>query len=762
MPLSVEHTSKRYHLHISGIVQGVGFRPYIYQLAQRYKLHGFVRNDGDGVHIEIEADEVKLEDFFDALEKELPPLARVDSIQKQVIPLSGSLGFRIVDSKNSSHTTMLPADVALCSACEAEMNDPENRRYKYPFINCTDCGPRYSIIQTLPYDRPNTTMAPFVMCPTCQKEYDDPMNRRYHAQPISCYECGPSLLMLDLKGNHVAEGDEAIAKISQLIKDGKSVAIKGVGGFHIVCDATNEAAVNTLRLNKRRVSKPLAVLFKDLSVLKKELLVSEVESTLLTSIQRPIVLLKKTIQMTLAPSVAPGIDKVGAFLAYTPLHQLLLEKLQRPIVATSANMSDTPILTDAKEVLAKLSHLVYAVLDYDRKIEHACDDSVKMLANNHLLSMRVARGYAPLSFSLKKRVKQAILAVGANQKNTIALAFDKHMVVSPHIGDLVGIEAVDNFKQTIADYQQFYDIKPKVIVCDKHPGYESHKWAKALSSAGSNIELIELQHHYAHTLSCMAEYELDEKVLAFCFDGTGYGDDGTLWGGEVLLADSQNYQRLHHLQTFRLIGGEKAVKEPKRVALAILFELYTIEEIMMMDNPACLAFDEAQIRTMHKMYEREINAPLSSSIGRLFDAVASLSGIVQTLSYEGESGLMLEQQANRHRDESYYPFALEGEVISFKSLIAEILQEKDPKLIAARFMNTLTRMIIEIAQRYPEFPVILSGGVFQNQYLLERVISALNTHEIRYYIPSVTAINDGGIALGQLYYALHKKKEKNE
>ena len=457
----------------------------------------------------------------------------------------------------------------------------------------------------------------------------------------------------------------------------------------------------------------------------------------------------------IAASVAPSIDKIGVFLAYTPLHLLLLEKLNRPVVATSANFSDAPIMTDAAEIIKHLGEAVHAVLTYDREILNACDDSVVMMAGEAKLTLRMARGYAPKSLPLCKTASKKILAVGANQKNSIALAFGDHLILSPHIGDLVSLEAFAYFERTLETFKRFYGFEPDIIVCDKHPGYETTKWAKQFVQKRPSVQLIEVQHHYAHALACMAEYGLDEKALAFCFDGTGYGDDGTLWGGEVLIAEPLAYERVCHLRPFRLLGGERAVKEPRRVALALLFDCYTLDELLQLDNPTVKSFTPIELRTMHKMWEKGINAPLSSSVGRLFDAVASLGGIAHKLGYEGESGLLMETASAETERVGRFRYAIENGEIDCRPMVKEVLAAASKSEIASRFIVTLRDLILEIAERHCELPVLLSGGVFQNRLLVAEVTKAMKARGRRCYIQQETPVNDGGIALGQLYHALH-------
>ncbi len=759
--MSVASTSKRIRITITGIVQGVGFRPYIYQLAERLSLSGFVLNDADGLMLEIEGTNDKLSSFLSHLQTKPPPLARIDTLHKEEIAVCAEEGFSIRRSDKGVATTMVSPDMAICDACAAEMQDVTNRRYRYPFINCTDCGPRYTIINALPYDRPDTSMDPFTMCKACHDEYTDPGNRRYHAQPISCYDCGPTLSLLRPNGMVYAEDNEAINRTCSLILEGKTVAVKGIGGFHLVCDALNEEAVTTLRTKKHRPSKPLAVMFKDLATLKEAAESSEDDERLILSKERPIVIVKKRDNSALAASIAPAIDKIGVFLAYTPLHILLLEKLGRPIVATSANMSDAPIMIDAQDLINKLGKVVHAVLTYDREIVNACDDSVVMMAGEQRLMLRMARGYGPKSLPLRKRSEKKILAVGANQKNTIAMAFGEHLILSPHIGDLVSLEAFEYFERTLETFKRFYDFEPDIIVCDKHPGYETTKWAKQLVKKRPALQLVEVQHHYAHALACMAEYALNEKVLAFCFDGTGYGDDGTLWGGEVLLADPQAYERVSHFRPFRLIGGEKAVKEPRRVALALLFECCSLDEVMAMDNPAVQSFTQTELRMMHKMWQQGINSPFSSSVGRLFDAVASLGDIAHKLGYEGESGLLMERAASTIEADNRFSYALEKSEIDYRPMVKEILASSSKNEIASKFIAMISAVIVEIAQKHPALPIVLSGGVFQNRLLVAEVSRALKSQKRRYYIQQETPVNDGGIALGQLYHALHISGREN-
>lgn len=755
-------SNKRVKIEISGLVQGVGFRPFVYQLAVQHSLKGYVLNNGKGVVIELEGEKPQFDAFLSSMKTTLPTLARIDTLQMTEIPVQNSSTFSIIKSSNTDVKTMVSADISMCPDCKKEMNDPKNRRYKYPFINCTNCGPRYTIINALPYDRKNTSMQNFEMCDACKKEYKDPLNRRFHAQPISCYDCGPKLSFSQLTQEQIAKDEDLIEIFSQYIMQGRIVALKGIGGFHIVCDATNEEAVETLRINKQRPTKPLAVMFKDITAIKKMCNINKKEEALILSKERPIVLVNKKKISKIAKSIAPNIDKIGVFLPYAPLHELLLNRLDCPIVATSANLSDEPIIRDEKELFQKLPFIVKDALSNDREIINACDDSVVMSVEDTSIMLRLSRGYAPKSFYTPKTATKKVLALGANQKSTITLAFENNIIVSPHIGDLNSLDAFEYFIRTLDTFKRFYDFEPDVIVCDKHPGYETTKWAKEYAATNKNVELIEVQHHYAHALSCMAEYHLDEEVLAFCFDGTGYGDDGTLWGGEVLRATPRFYERAYHVKEFSLIGGEKAIKEPRRVALSLLVEYFTKKEILAMDNPLVNSFTQEEFNTFYLMYEKGINSPQSSSVGRLFDGVYALSGHLQSLGYEGESGLIMETSAQKQTTSKSYSFTIEKGIITIKKMLVEILKEKDKNIIASKFINTIAKIIVSISMKHPDLPVVLSGGVFQNRVLLQNVIRAFKKNDIRYYIQSAVPINDGGISLGQAYYALNIKKGKDE
>ena len=753
-PLLLEVNRK---LEITGVVQGVGFRPFIYQLAQRYKLNGFTLNDTAGVSVEVEGEEGNIEAFMKALKSELPPLSRIDTLLSEESEYVGYTGFEILESETQNNKSALVSpDIAICENCLNEMQDPKDRRYNYPFINCTDCGPRYSILETLPYDRPNTSMRFFTMCEACHTEYIDPLNRRFHAQPISCHDCGPTLQLLDTSHKVLAERKNAITLTAQLIRKGNIVAVKGLGGFHLICDATNSKAVETLRKRKQRPVKPFAVMFPDIKSIRVSAQISAEEAELIISKEKPILLVPKRLHSMISDLVAPQTDRIGVFLPYTPLHHLLLKELTVPIVATSANRSDEPIIRNSAEIIEKLGTVVDWVLDHDRDIINANDDSVVQMAGSEKITLRMARGYAPKSIKLPFKSKKKILAVGANQKNSITLIFDDVLIVSPHIGDLNSLEAFEYFERTLESFKRFYDFEPEVIVCDKHPENMTTKWAKEMKIKDPNIEIIEVQHHYAHLLAGMAEFQLDEKVLGFAFDGTGYGDDGSIWGGEVMVADNQHYERLFSLALFRLLGGDKAIKEPRRVALSLLFETYTLDEIYGLKLALIKQFSREEIDLLYGAWKKGINAPLTSSMGRLFDAVASLADIVHISSFEGESGLIMEGYVDKSVTESF-SFEINNGLIKLDKMIEEIIVMGDKRMMVSMFFNTLIEIIFKIAKKYPELPLLFSGGVFQNRVLVEKIIKRCKIENRHCYFQNETAINDGGISLGQAWYAFHLK-----
>jgi hydrogenase maturation protein HypF len=736
---------------VHGIVQGVGFRPFVYRTAKQHHIKGTVCNTPEGVVIEAQG--VNCNAFVDALHTNLPPRARIDSLS--VSEAADSItydDFTILESFIGEGSVAIPLDSALCPACEAEMDDPQNRRYRYPFINCTDCGPRYTIIQIPPYDRVRTSMKHFTMCTECEAEYTDPNSRRYHAEPISCPQCGPKLKMIDNQGNPIV-GDPLELAV-KMLKEGKIIALKGLGGFHLMCDATSDTAVSELRLRKHRKAKPLAVMFRSLEDLKRYSEITEDEREHIAGALKPIVIVRAKKDTDLSQYVAPTIDRLGVFLPYTPLHRLLFAQIDFPLVATSANVSDEPIIVRTDEIVSRLGNVVDAVLSHDRTIINPLDDSVIQIAEGRVVLLRMGRGFAPRTFPLKNTLDESVLAVGAHQKSAIALGVQNNIVLSGHIGDLGSVEADGYFERTIQTFKRFYECEPSVITSDLHPFYSSTQYAVA-----AKRDHVAVQHHYAHILACMAEYSLDEKVLGFAYDGTGYGDDGSLWGGEVLIADTHGYERIGFIRAFALLGGDKAIKEPRRIALSLLFDSFSLEEVLELKSPTTEAFLPHEIRTLHHMWVKKINAPLSSSMGRLFDGVASLGGFIQTLDYEGQGGMTMESFVDDSITEPFEFSVLNG-VIDLSIMVKEIITltaEADSKrLIASRFIATVEAIMVRFTAMYPDLPIVIGGGVFQNRALMTRLYRRFG--EGRFYAQQQTPINDGSIALGQLYYIIHNTK----
>ena len=735
---------KRVSYDIKGQVQGVGFRPFVYKMAQELDIGGFVKNNESGVEIEVEGSKENLDMFEASLSSKLPPLARIDAISiKEIKPLQEK-SFKIVQSSQSlsrAKTALISSDIATCKECLEDIK--KDGRYKNYFAtNCTNCGPRYSIVKSVPYDRKNSSMDAFLMCSECKEAYENPDDRRYHAQPISCNNCGPKLSLWNL--NNEIQTENIFKTVVSLIEDAKILAIKGIGGFHIVCDATNDEVVEKLRVFKNRPAKPFALMCRDLKQIESFACVNDKERELLTSREAPIVILRKKLDTKLSSNIAPSIDKIGCFLPYTALHHLLFEHLKPPIVATSANLGDEPIITKKEDIFKKLPFVDF-VLDFDREIINGADDSLVQVIDGNVQIFRLSRGYAPKVIKLPFKSTKKILAVGANQKNSIAFVMDDNIIVSPHIGDLDSLEAFGYFERTLETFKRFYDFEPELIVHDRHPNYETTKWAKK-----QNKVLVEVGHHLAHIYACKAEFGLSGDFLGFSFDGTGYGDDSSLWGGEIFVGDERKYS----FRPIKLLGGEKAIKEPRRIALSMLFEKLNLDEVLELDAGVVKAFSQDEINMLYQSFVKDLNAPKSSSVGRLFDAIASFSGVAQSLSYEGESGLLCESFYDA-RIKKKFNYTIKGGIIDIK-IVENLLNNKlNKKEIISMFINTLVKIVASVAKK-EKLEVILSGGVFQNKTLLEIIIKELKKEKIGYYHQQQTAINDGGIALGQAYYVLEK------
>ncbi|MGZ5208731.1 MAG: carbamoyltransferase HypF [Sulfuricurvum sp.] len=747
----VESFCKSVIIVIKGLVQGVGFRPFVYRKAKTHAMMGFVINTADGVVIEAEG--VNSEAFINTLRENLPKHARIDSMEIVEREPCGYTDFEIRESTLGVGSIAIPLDTALCSACEAEMDDPSNRRYQYPFINCTDCGPRYTILQIPPYDRVRTSMKQFAMCDACHAEYTDPTSRRYHAEPISCPDCGPKLRFLDNKGLEI-EGDP-IALAVEMLKAGKIIALKGLGGFHLMCDATCDTSVSELRRRKHRKAKPLAVMFGSLAQLQEYAVIDEEERTHITGAIKPIVIVRAKSGTNLSRYVAPLIDRIGVFLPYTPLHRRLFKAINFPLIATSANISDEPILVKADEIVRRLGNVVDGILSHNRTIVNALDDSVIQIVQRRVVMLRMGRGFAPHTLLLTNSIEKNILALGAHQKSAIAFGVQKNRVLSGHIGDLGSIEADGYFEKTIQTFKRFYECEPTLLITDLHPYYSSTRYAKVQKK-----EHYGVQHHYAHLLACMGEYGLDEKVLGFAFDGTGYGDDGSLWGGEVMIADTHGFERIGFLKPFALLGGDKAIKEPRRIALSLLFESYSLDEVLVLKSPVIEAFLEYEIRQLHHMWFKNINTPRSSSMGRLFDAVASLGGFIQSLDYEGQGGMIMEHFVEDSITEPFNFIVTDREIdvsLMVQQIVVLSTQNDSKCLIASRFIATVEAMMHYFISIHSQLPIVIGGGVFQNHALMFRLYRHFG--DTRFYAQQKTPINDGGIALGQLYYAIHNTKQ---
>ncbi|MGA9406669.1 MAG: carbamoyltransferase HypF [Bacteroidota bacterium] len=757
----------RIHIVIRGAVQGVGFRPFIYRLATELHLAGWVANSPQGVFLEAEGEKSVLDDFLLRIEKEKPRLSSIQSLDPAFLDAVGYEKFEIRESDYSGETSaiVLP-DAATCPDCLHDISDPSNRRYRYPFTNCTNCGPRFSIIESLPYDRPNTTMKSFIMCPECRKEYDDPADRRFHAQPNACPACGPHLELWDVDGRVIASHDNALREVGTAIRAGKIVAVKGIGGFQLIADARNEHAVVSLRRRKHREEKPFALMFPALDEVKCECEVSKLEERLLLSAESPIVLLNRKPEIanrksSIASSVAPRNPNFGVMLPYSPLHHLLMRELGFPVVATSGNLSDEPMCTDEHEALKRLHGVADLFLVHDREIIRHVDDSVVRIVMDRELVLRRARGYAPLPVETAMAFDAPIIAVGAHLKNSIALAKGKNVFVSQHIGDLETKEAMEAFERVNESFKNLYDAEPATVVADMHPDYRSTQFAKSLDA-----KVIQIQHHYAHVASCMAENHLNGSVLGVSWDGTGYGPDGTIWGGEFLLTDESSFSRVAHLRQCRLPGGDKSIREPRRTAVGLLFEIFGESLFQRLDLHPMKTFRDEELVLLRQMLTKKINSPLTSSAGRLFDAVASLTGLRDIAKFEGQAAMELEWAIGKTLTNEEYVFTTSNSelplTIDWEPMVLEILEDvresASPSLISAKFHNTMAAMILEVARRIGEKRVALTGGCFQNKYLLERTVRRLQDEGFRPYWHQRVPPNDGGIALGQIFAAQCKIK----
>ncbi len=787
---------KRFRLDISGVVQGVGFRPFVYNAAKKFDLNGFVGNESKGIFIEIEGEDENLRDFQNFLRENPPPLSHITSVKLFEINTENSTEFEIFESENkSADFTLISPDISICEDCLSELFDENDRRFRYPFINCTNCGARFTITKEIPYDRPNTTMREFEMCAECLNEYENPLDRRFHAQPNACEKCGPKVwfqVRTESGSDRLNDNDKAIKSTQKALKKGEIVAIKGIGGFHLACDARNDNALQTLRTRKGRVDKPFAVMCKDLETAKKLVEINEAERELLTSKERPIVLLKKKTTNELSKLIAPNNLFLGVVLPYSPLHFLLFDGEFDVLVMTSGNFSNEPIIKDNDEALEKLGDLADSFLLHDREIYVQCDDSVVRIFNaenadrhgfrndesrnshrknsefsalnqSYLLPIRRSRGYAPFPVELPFEVP-SILAVGGELKATFCLTKENFAFMSQHIGDMENLETLQSFEKSFEQMKNLFRVEPKIIVCDKHPNYLSSNWARK-NAENLDAELVEVQHHHAHIASVMAENGIEnEKVIGFAFDGTGFGDDGAIWGGEILIADYENFERVAHLEYFPLAGGDASIKKPYRIALSLLKEA----GISWNEDLACVSVaTETERKILAKQLENNLNIIPTSSFGRLFDAVASIANVRQAITFEAQAAIEFEALMNKSEMNFYEFEVVENDkiIINWKNLICELVDDVRKNIsipiISAKFHNAVANLILELSlkmrERFDLNKVALSGGCFQNVALLQKTFKRLSKEDFEILTHRKVPPNDGGLALGQAVLASHRR-----
>ncbi|CAA9403454.1 MAG: [NiFe] hydrogenase metallocenter assembly protein HypF [uncultured Rubrobacteraceae bacterium] len=762
-------TRERREVTVRGIVQGVGFRPFVYALARRHGLSGLVRNDAEGVRIEVEGAPRELDHFLSGIEEEAPPLAAVESVGWQPLAALGDRGFRIEESREGlRRRAFVSPDVATCDDCLAEILDPADRRHRYPFTNCTNCGPRFTITRSVPYDRATTTMSDFVMCPDCRDEYDDPSDRRFHAQPNACPVCGPRVRLLDRFGHElrVRPGDP-ISRTAQMLRGRAVVAIKGLGGYHLACDPFDAAAVRTLRSRKVRQDKPFALMARDLAQVRELCRVTSEEEDLLTSPVRPIVLLERRAYDGVAEEVAPRQKTLGVMLAYTPLHHLLLRDTGIPLVMTSGNNSDEPIAYRDEEAFEQLDDIADYFLVHDRPIHVRCDDSVFRIAAGETYPLRRSRGHAPAPLRLAGGFERHTLACGGELKNTFCLAKDHHAFPSHHIGDMENYETLRSFREGVEHFSRLFDVQPELVAHDLHPEYLSTKYARELEENG--LQAVGVQHHHAHVASCLADNEWpdDERVIGVALDGTGYGPDGAVWGGEFFEGSlHEGFVRRAHLEYAPLPGGSAAIRQPWRVALARLITLYGEEETLKLPLAVVREAGERNVRLIARLVEHGLNTPPTSSAGRLFDAVAALVGVPGSgrATYEGQAAVELELAAGGPVSRGY-PFRLRPEAGMWvvetggilDGVVEDLLSGWERGEVSSRFHRTMAEVVVVGCERIRDVggagAVALSGGTFQNLLLVNQVLECLSGKGFAVYRHRRVPTNDGGLALGQAVLA---------
>ena len=742
-------------INITGLVQGIGFRPAIYRIAIRYNLHGKVMNNNTGVIINIEGEQKAVADFISDIPLRIPVASSITNLNIYDKKIAGYVDFQIARSTSKSNDiTEVSPDISVCDECLSDMKNQTNR-INYPFTNCTNCGPRFTIIKDLPYDRAKTTMDVFPMCNSCSDEYINILDRRFHAQPVACNNCGPQYTLYH-KGKIITSISSIISTTSKLIEDGKIIAIKGLGGYHLACDATNDDSIKKLRLIKNREGKPFALMFKDIKSAIENLIINKEEEKTLISWRKPIVLLKTKI--SISSSISIGLNSVGAMLPYMPFHHMLFEKLKTNcIVLTSGNISDEPVIISNDEALKIFGNICDTVITYNRDIHNRTDDSVTTVINNITRTIRRSRGYAPSPIVLSLDT-EGIFAGGAELVNCFAIGKSNQAIMSQHIGDLKNMETLEFYEESIDRFSRLFRFEPKLAVMDMHPDYLSSRYVEQM-----NIPSIKVQHHHAHITSCMAEHKLDEKVIGVSFDGTGYGDDGNIWGGEFFICDLADYTRVKHFEYIMQPGGDAVTKHPWRMMTAYLFHYFGKEAVN--KYPSLFKdIDEFSLQIVQDMLVNKINTPITSSAGRLFDAVSALLGICKTATYHAEAPMQLESVANPNITE-IYSFNLDNN-ISFKSTFEEIISDIGNgipvDIISGKFHNTIVNVIIEnvieIRSTSGINKVVLSGGSFQNKIILEKVEKKLAINEFDYYTQSQIPSNDGGIALGQLAIAAKRRE----
>ncbi len=752
-------------IHIRGIVQGVGFRPFIFNLAESLGLKGWVKNTSSGVEIEVSGSQETLQRFLDTILTSPPPLARIDELRTEPVTANGYVDFQIIESL-AQPGAFLPVspDVAICDDCRRELFDPSDRRYRYPFINCTNCGPRFSIIRDIPYDRPNTTMAAFSLCPHCLADYQNPHDRRFHAQPVACPVCGPRV-WLESGGQVLADHDAAIQRARDWLKQGRILAVKGLGGYHLACDAANPSAVDELRRRKKRSDKPFALMAYDLQAIQKHCFVSPEEGALLASHTSPVVLLARRPESNIARQAAPGQSTLGFMLPYTPLHLLLLEKapgFPEVLVMTSGNLSEEPIAYRDEEARERLGELADAFLLHNRPIHMRVDDSVARIVGGQVYLTRRARGYAPDPLPLPLNVPP-MLAAGAELKNTFCLARDQYAFISHHIGDMENYETLRSFEAGIQHFERLFRVHPEVIACDLHPNYLATRYAQQRTE-NEGLPLVAIQHHHAHLAACLADngWNTAEPAIGLSFDGTGYGTDGAIWGGEVLVGSYSGYQRRYHLAYVPLPGGDQAVRKPARMALAHLWQAGIEWEP---DLPPVVELCAEERTVLKTQLERGLNAPLTSSMGRLFDAVSALIGVRQKATYEGQAAIELEALCEP-LETGFYTFGVQEDIIDpaplWQALLADWHAGTAAPVLAARFHNSVVHLTVELSNEIRKadgiHTIALSGGVWQNRFLLEHSAAALQKEGFTVLLHRRLPPNDGCIAVGQIMVAKNTAK----